>query len=184
MKFSSDKNSYAVHENGGLSMRIRSHRHDDAVARRVPPRPSPKMFGSMNEPISTAELLKDDLSRHLRAPEALKLAASLRSIAAGWSHGANGRTPRLLPFVVEPCLTVRARWRPAVLRTLGQGDFVSRLKQKALSAVRDRTLLFNPPPAIRGQPPHPNSYLQSTWAEGLKAPGASNLLAAQVCQDC
>ena len=53
-------NLSAVYPNGDL--------HEDVESRQLRPpgaaRPSPKMLGSMNEPTSTAELLKGDLARH------------------------------------------------------------------------------------------------------------------------
>ena len=59
-QFSSEMNLSAVYPSGEL--------YEDVESRRLRPpgasRPSPKMLGSMNEPTSTAELLKGDLSRH------------------------------------------------------------------------------------------------------------------------
>ena len=59
-QFSSDMKLSAVYPNGEL--------HEDVESRRLCPpgaqRPSPKILGSMNEPTSTADLLKGGLSPH------------------------------------------------------------------------------------------------------------------------
>ena len=79
--------------------------HEDVESRRLCPpgaqRPSPKILGSMNEPTSTADLLKGDLSRH----SSMMAQYPRVTFQAAWRLGIMTQVVPSVPLESPCCLT-------------------------------------------------------------------------------